>query len=346
MARHVITTLLALALSACGQEVSERSTYVFEGATMGTTFTVKVTAVDLIPGERARLEQLIQGELENIDRKMSHYREDSELSRFNRARDQSPFPVSPETFEVFESAEEISRLTGGAFDITAAPLVDLWGFGAQGPPAAMPSEETIARALERTGYQKLVLNQDNRTIRKLDPRVRCDLSAIAKGYAVDRVAEALIGEGIANHMVEVGGEVRTGGKNDAGRSWRIAIERPVPGKHAELPVQRILPLSGLAMATSGGYRNFYERGGDRYSHTIDPRTGRPISHDLASVSVVDELCMRADGLATGLLVLGPEEGYALAVERNLAALLMVADGDGVFRELVTPAFEAIEKGVE
>jgi thiamine biosynthesis lipoprotein len=172
--------------------------------------------------------------------------------------------------------------------------------------------------------------------------VRCDLSAIAPGYAVDRVAEALASEGFRDYLVEVGGEVRAAGVNDAGDAWRIAIERPVP---EERVMQRIVPLSGMAMATSGGYRNFYEREGIRYSHTIDPRTGRPVTHNLASVTVVDELCARADGLATGLLVLGPEDGYALAVEHDLAVLFIVAEEKG-FRERATPAFEALQKGVQ
>ena len=253
-----------------------------------------------------------------------------------------PFAVSSETFQVLLGAEEISLLTEGAFDVTAAPLIDLWGFGPMQPPDTVPAEEAISRARDRMGYQKLVLDADSLTIRKLDPRLRCDLSAIAKGYAVDLVAEALAREGIADYIVEVGGEVRTGGKNDAGDAWRIAIERPVPGEQV---IQRIVPLSGMAMATSGGYRNFYEREGTRYTHTIDPRTGRPVTHDLASVTVVDELCVRADGLATGLLVLGPEEAYSLAVEHDLAALFLVAE-EGGFSERVTPAFEAIQKRIE
>ncbi len=341
-AAFVAFVAFALAASACQQSAGGRNTYVFDGATMGTTFTVKVVAESIDPSARARLQRLIEDKLEEVNQKMSHYREDSELSRFNRSRDGGPFAVSPETFEVLLRADEISLLTQGAFDVTAAPLIDLWGFGPGHPPDTVPAEEDIARARDRTGHQKLVLDADSLTIRKLDPLLRCDLSAIAKGYAVDRVAEALGREGLFDYIVEVGGEVRTAGKNDAGDDWRIAIERPLPGEQV---IQRIIPLSGMAMATSGGSRNFYERDGTRYSHTIDPRTGRPVTHDLAAVTVVDELCVRADGLATGLLVLGPEEAYALAVEHDLAAFFLVAE-EGGFRERVTPAFEAIEKRVK
>jgi FAD:protein FMN transferase len=344
---HRLTAIAALfasmlALSACQTRAGERDTYVLEGDTMGTTFSVRVVAPGDDPGERARLQQLIEDRLDEVDRKMSHYRKDSELSRFNDSHNVTPFAVSPETFEVFRVAESISLLTGGAFDVTAAPLIDLWGFGPKQPLDTIPNEEDIAQARDHTGYQKLVLDMDTETIRKLDPLLRCDLSAIAKGYAVDRVAEALSREGFVDYMVEVGGEIRTAGRNDARNDWRIAIERPVPGERA---IQRIVPLSGMAMATSGGYRNFYEIDGITYSHTIDPRTGRPVTHNLASVTVVDERCVRADALATGLLVLGPEEAFTLAIEQDLAAFFLVAEGNG-FRERATPAFEAIQNGVE
>jgi len=338
----VACVVSALAWFACQTRTDGKNTYLFEGPIMGTTFKVTVVAENLEPSELQRLQQLIEDKLEEINQKMSHYREDSELSRFNRSDDQEPFVVSPETFEVFRSANEISLLTGGAFDVTVAPLIDLWGFGPEAIRGTLPSEEGISRARDRTGHQKLVLDAGSHSIRKLDPLVRCDLSAIAPGYAVDRVAQALAGEGFRDYLVEVGGEVRTAGMNDAGNAWRIGIERPVPGERV---IQRIVPLSGMAMSTSGGYRSFYEREGVRYSHTIDPHTGRPVTHNLASVTVVDALCARADGLATGLLVLGPEEGYTLAVEHDLAVLFIVAEGDG-FRERATPAFEVLQKGVE
>lgn len=232
----------------------------------------------------------------------------------------------------------MSALTRGAFDITAGPLVNVWGFGPEGHAETLPSDAEIARALERSGYDKLEIDEESATVRKTQPDLYCDLSAIAKGYGVDRVAESLERDGLANFMVEVGGEVRTSGTNDSGNAWRIAIEQPVPGRRA---IQRIVPLSDLAMATSGGYRNFYDVDGAHFSHMIDPRTGRPISHRLASVSVVDELSVRADALATGLFVLGPEEGYRLAVHRDIAALFLIEEEGGELQELATPAFERL-----
>jgi thiamine biosynthesis lipoprotein len=305
---------------------------------MGTTFTVKVVAENLTEANQIRLQRLIEDELRAVNGKMSHYLEDSELSQFNRSRETTPFVISQSTLEVFRHAAEVSALTGGAFDITAGPLVNVWGFGPEGHAETLPSDAEIARALERSGYDKLEIDEESATVRKTQPDLYCDLSAIAKGYGVDRVAESLERDGLANFMVEVGGEVRTSGTNDSGNAWRIAIEQPVPGRRA---IQRIVPLSDLAMATSGGYRNFYDVDGAHFSHMIDPRTGRPISHRLASVSVVDELSVRADALATGLFVLGPEEGYRLAVHRDIAALFLIEEEGGELQELATPAFERL-----
>jgi thiamine biosynthesis lipoprotein len=329
---------LVILAVACKRGGDGRRAYAFQGPTMGTTFVVKVVADGLSQERQLQIQDLIGIRLEDINSKMSTYLPDSELSRFNRSRDTTPFPVSEETFQVFRQALELGVLTDGALDITVGPLVNAWGFGPVEQAPTVPSDEHIIDLLDRVGYTKLELDPDGPAIRKTEPLLYCDLSAVAKGYAVDRVAEALEAEGIFEYMVEVGGEVRTSGENDAGTAWRIAIERPVPGRRT---VQRIIPLSGLAMATSGGYRNFYEVDGVRISHTIDPRNGRPIAHELAAVTVADKTCVRADGLATGLLVLGPDEGYDRAVALELAALFIIADESDRFREKATPAFERL-----
>ena len=342
--------LTALIAAACGGPDRGPRLYTFQGSTMGTTFMVKVVTETLGEERQAEVLELIEAELDEVDTKMSHYLEDSELSRFNRSRDTSPFAVSEETLDVFRHAQELARLSGGAFDVTVGPLVDAWGFGPEGrviepvepiepiEPIEQRPDEVISRLIAHVGYTKIELDLEHSTIRKTDPSVACDLSAIAKGYGVDQVSEALRREGFGDHLVEVGGEVRAAGLNDAGQPWRIAIEQP--GSGGTVP-GRIVPLSNLAMATSGDYRNYYEVGGVRFSHTIDPRTGYPVSHALASVSVVDELSVRADGLATALAVLGPDEGYELAVEQDLAALFIVRDGEGGLRERATPAFERL-----
>lgn len=325
----------------CARTEVVAQAHVFQGPTMGTTYVVKVVVKGGLSEERkSYLHELIEGELEGVNAKMSHYLEDSELSRFNRSRETTPFSLSEDTWEVFRHAQELSELSGGAFDITVGPLVDAWGFGPPGRPSQPPSDIMIAGLVEQVGYTKLELDPEALTVRKSEPNLRCDLSAIAKGYAVDLVAEALDKEGLTDYMVEVGGEVRTRGANDSGQSWRIGIERPLAGDRA---LQRIVGLSGFSMASSGDYRNYYEMDGKRVSHTIDPRTGRPITHRLAAVSIVEELCVRADGLATALMVLGPEEGYRLAVENDMAVLFLVHDGEGEssFKGLTTPAFDRL-----
>ena len=186
----------------------------------------------------------------------------------------------------------------------------------------------------------LEMDDDTRRIRKSRPAVQSDLSALAKGYAVDRVAVLLDsgGDVIEGYLVEVGGEVRTRGRNEDGRPWRVGIERPVDGPPS---IQRVLELTDAALATSGDYRNFFEHEGRRYSHTIDPRTGYPVDHGLASVSVVADSCVRADALATALEVLGPEEGFALAQEQGWAVFLITRQADGTLTEQTTPEFPAL-----
>ena len=305
---------------------------------MGTTFAVRVVADDLGDERRAGLRAAIEQTLAGVDERMSTYRPESEVSRFNRARTTDPFPVSADTLAVLRHALEISELTGGAFDVTVGPLVDAWGFGPAGDPAALPTDGDIDRLRRQVGFRKLRIDPAASSIRKQDPRLALDLSALAKGYAVDRVAERLQAEGLGSYLVEVGGEVRAGGLSPRGDPWRVGIERPAPGPPA---VQRRVRLRDRALATSGDYRNYYDVDGRRVSHTIDPRSGRPVEHGLASVSVVDPLCVRADAIATALGVLGPDAGYELAVAQGWAALLIVRRDDGALHERETPAFAAL-----
>ena len=330
--------ILSLLLVAISCRPLEHTAYTLQGPTMGTTFTVKVLAENLSDEQLDSLRRAVESELENVNSKMSTCLPSSELSRFNQFRRTDPFPVSQETLDVFVEAQRISAVTGGAFDITVGPLVRAWGFGPGERPPEVPTSTNLKRLRARIGWDKIEIDEASSTIRKLQPEVECDLSAIAKGYAVDRVSEALRALTYAAHMVEVGGEVRTSGRNAAGQPWRIGIERP---DDAGRTPYRALPLEGLSMATSGDYRNYYEKDGQRFSHTIDPRTGRPVSHRLASVSVVHERCVAADGWATALMVLGETDGYQLAVEQGLAALFLVRNGDGGFSEKATPAFSSL-----
>jgi thiamine biosynthesis lipoprotein len=304
---------------------------------MGTSYTVKVVVDELDDKRSGTLQELIQNELDDVNSKMSHYLGDSELTLLNSWPSVEPFSVSQETFEVLNHSLRVSQLTGGAFDVTIAPLVDAWGFGPPGRPTDPPDQEVIDRLLALTGWEFLELLPDGPSVRKLVPELTLDLSAIAKGFGVDEVAEALESEEIEHYMVEVGGEIRTRGSNPNGNPWRIAIEKPDP---AQRVMQLILPLRNLSLATSGDYRNYYEEGGNRISHTIDPRSGWPITHSVASVSVVHRQCVQADAFATALLVLGPD-GFELAEELGLAAFFLARGPDGSFAEHRTTAFSAL-----
>lgn len=306
----------------------------FEGQTMGAGY--HATLVGVKTEEAFSLaRRAVAKALEDIDERMSTYREDSELSRFNRHPGTDPFPVSAETAEVFRIALAVSEQSDGAFDITVGPLVNAWGFGPdpEGPP---PDDAAIAVLRERVGWRLVSVDAENR-LTKTRPDVYCDLSAVAKGYAVDKAAEALERRGVEHYMVEVGGEVRARGSNPKGGSWRIGVERPQYGGRS---VQEVVLLGSGALATSGDYRNFRMVDGKRFSHTIDPKTGKPIEHSLASASVLHPSCAWADAYATALMVLGPEAGRAFAEKQGLAVSLLVHDGQDSFDALNTPAFDA------
>lgn len=296
----------------------------FSGAAMGTTYSVSLVSPAL-PVEKQALRQALEALLEQTEREMSTYRADSELMRLNRASGASWHPVSPPLLRVLQAAQETSRLSGGAFDITVGPLVNLWRFGPGEKKAAAPASREIDAALERVGYQKLQLDAPAGAVKKA-PGLFIDLSAIAKGYGVDRIARYLQGLGLDDYLVEIGGEIRARGVNGDNVPWRVGIEKPLAGRRA---VHRLIELKDAAMATSGDYRNFFEQDGVRYSHAIDPRTGRPITRRLLSVTVLHPSAMRADAWATALLIAGPEQGFVLAEKQGLAAYFLIDAAAGV-----------------
>jgi len=312
--------------------------HVIDGATMGTTYTVRVVTIEEWD-QRALdgLGQRIQQTLDGVEAKMSHYDPASELSRFNRHATTDPYPVSPETLEVVGQAQALSAETGGALDITVGPFVNAWGFGPVEPLQLPPDEAWLARLRDDVGYTKLELDVGAATLRKTTIGLECDLSSVAKGYGVDLVADRLRAQGLSRFMVEVGGEIVTAGMNERGEAWRIGIAQPVLAGG----IHMVVSLVDRAMATSGDYQNTREIDGRVVSHTIDPRTGRPVAHTLASVSVIAPRAVVADGLATALEVLGPDDGYTLAVDRGWAALFLERDGAGGVVERVTPAFQGI-----
>lgn len=326
-----ISVLLAFCwfLAACGGPEPVQ----FSGRTMGTGYTVKAVGVpETIDAQtlQARIDAILAG----INRRMSTYDQNSELSRFNRNPSTEWVAISDELALVIKEALRISRVSGGAFDPTVGPLVNLWGFGPEMKDDEVPSQEALDAARARVGYEKVELRAAPSALRKARGDIYLDLSAVAKGYAVDRVAAYLESLNIPDYMVEIGGELRAKGHNPRGEPWNIAIEKPVPGEQS---IQRIVQLTGDGVATSGDYRNFFEKDGQRYSHAIDPHTGWPIHHRLASVTVIDPSCMHADALATTLLVLGPEAGFELAQRQDLAAFFIVIDHDG-FVEKTTAKF--------
>jgi thiamine biosynthesis lipoprotein len=311
-----------------------------EGKTMGTTYHVKIVARS--PEESARIVALqgeIDARLEQVNDEMSTYRDESELSRFNRHASSEPFPASVGLTRVMARAKEIGALTDGTFDVTIGPLIELWGFDKGGPRAEPPSEEEMQKARARTGLEKLVVGDG--VLTKTAPDLFVNLSGIAKGYGVDVVHDLLVERGQHAFMVEIGGEVRTRGKNADGEDWRIGINVPRSDADPEA-VFRAVVLGEKSMATSGSYRNFFESGGKRYTHILDPRTSAPIETRVVSASVVAPDCMTADGLATAAMILDVD-GVQRAISRvpNAAALLVVeevVDGKPSYRVETTPGF--------
>jgi thiamine biosynthesis lipoprotein len=319
--------------SGCAEHPDPLMPAVISGRTMGTTYQVKIAhpPADL---SLLKLQETIDAVLEQINEAMSTYRTTSEISRFNQSPSAEWFAVSPGTAAVVAAAQLISRESDGAFDVTVGPLVNLWGFGPGANQRKVPPAEQIDRALANSGFQKLSVREAPPALRKSTSKLVIDLSAIAKGYAVDRIGLLLEDFSITDFLVEIGGEILTRGARADGSGWTVGIELPDRGQRL---VQEILTINNRALATSGNYRNFFEQDGKRYSHTINPRTGRPVTHQLASVTVVGGSCMLADAWATALLVLGPEQGYAYALRHDIAGLFVSRVADD-FSHRPTPAF--------
>ncbi len=306
---------------------------VLAGETMGTSWTARVVVADeeILP----RLRAVVVAALAGVVAEMSDWEPNSDISRFNRAPAGSWQPLPPAFYAVLDHGLTLAAATDGAYDPTAGRLVDLWGFGPQPARERPPPAAEIVAARATMGWQRVALDPARRAA--LQPGgLRLDLSSIAKGHGVDAAADALRGAGIEHFLVEVGGELLGAGLKPDRTPWWVEIEAP-PGA---MTTPIMAALHGLAIATSGNYRRFFEVGGQRYPHTIDPRTGRPIDTRLASVSVLDPSCMAADAMATALTVLGPDAGLDFASRRGVAAHFLIADGAG-FVERMTPAFGAM-----
>lgn len=339
----IVMSLGFVLFPGCGTSPGEPPIVEFRGTTMGTTYMIKVVAKgqedphSLGVALRADVEQL----LKTVNQQMSTWIEDSEISLFNDYRGNEWYDISADTAFVFNEAIRISQISGGAFDVTVGPVIRLWGFGNKKTYDRIPSDQEIKAVLAQIGYRKLSVRLDKPAIKKADPGLYCNLSALAKGFGVDKVGIYLEEKGYDNYVVEIGGEVRAKGAKPGHHPWRIAIATPDGTSN----YQRVLELKNISMATSGDYHSYFEKDGVRYSHLIDPNTGRPITHTLASVTVIHSSCMTADAFATAIYIMGPEKGYDLALSEDIPIFMIIRD-QGKFIEKMTPSFEPLISGVE
>lgn len=325
--------LAALALPGCGGNAPLS----LNGLSMGTSWEARFADLPACGGPD-ELRRTILQVLDRVDRSMSTYRPDSDLSRFNAATDGAWHELPPELFDVLAEGRAAAELSGGAFDLSIGPVARLWGFGAGAGARRVPDADELAAARAISGYRLLELDTARRAARKRVPQLRIDVNAIAPGYAVDLIAAELERSGCRNFLVELGGEIAARGAGADGGGWRIGIEQPLPDRRS---VARVIRLSDAGLSTSGEYRDFFEQDGVRYGHSIDPASGRPVTHDTVSVSVIHAATVRADALATALLVLGAERGYVLAARQDIAALFIM-QRNGELVELPSPAFAALQ----
>ncbi len=327
--RAAMLLVMTLVVSGCSEQ---RQLIHLTGSTMGTYYSIKLIEQEGLPSEVA-LQKEIDRRLERVNDQMSTYREDSELSQFNQHRSSEPFAVSADTATVVQEAIRLSKLTDGALDVTVGPLVNLWSFGPEARPDVVPTDEELDARRQEVGIEHLKV-EGNALIKDL-PGLYVDLSSIAKGYGVDVVADYIASLGVNDYLVEIGGEIRLKGKNLEGVPWRIAIEKPT--EDGSRSIQEVVEPGEMAVATSGDYRNYFEENGVRYSHLINPITGKPITNRVVSVTVMHPKCMTADALATAFSVMGEEKAIALANQENWPVLLIVSTDEG-FKEYASDAF--------
>ena len=302
------------------------------GKTMGSYYAIAIDGA--AESNAAEIQTKMEAVLADVNRQMSTWDPESEISRFNQSVSTDWYPVSPGFAQVVLESIRLHKVTSGAFDPTIAPLIDLWGFGAR-RPKSFPSQEAIDTARSKTGMQFIEAKQDPPALRKTRSDVTLNLSAIAPGHGTDRLSEQLTKLGYPSHVVDIGGEVRTGTLKANGEHWRLGVESPFG------EIQRVIECSKNSVSTSGNYRNYFDYKGVRYSHTIDPATGKPLMNPPASVSVLSDSCMTSDGLATGLMVMGIERGLLFAKQQGLSVLYLEVVEERTIIEHATGEFLAV-----
>ncbi len=334
--RPVIAVALAAALTGCFNSVDPVAE--IYGATMGSTYSIKWVPVEDAP-DAETLQTDIDGMLARFDEEASTWRSDSDIARFNAAPAGTCMDMPSSVLDMVRLAETLNRESNGAFDVTVGPLLKLWGFHGDPQLQEVPNADALAAAMQMVGQQHLHVRESQLC---KDVALTVELSSVGAGYMVDRVSERLEHYGIKNYMVEMTGELKAVGHKPGDRPWRIAIEEPRDDNRV---AQMILSLDGEGVSTSGDYRNYFELDGQRFSHTFDARTGKPVMHRLAAVTVLDPSAARADGLSTVLMIMGEKAGWDYAIAHDLAAFFVVRDGD-TFESRVTPRFDALTPGKE
>lgn len=324
MNRNKFVLLIFIFFLIIGCNNNDLIIYKINGFTMGTTYSIKISNFDLSYKPDLKMLKInIDNELKRINKIFSTYILDSDISKFNSYKKTDWFETSEELVNLVDIALNISKQSDGYYDITVGPLVNLWGFGPKKVVKEVPKKSVIDRLLKIIGYKKIKVNKDSNQIRKEIPDIYIDLSSIAKGYGVDKVSDLLLKKGFKNFLVEIGGEVKTNGIKSERDEWLVGIASPKNG----FSINKVIRLKNMSMATSGDYRNYFEKNGIRYSHTINPKTGYPIKHKLASVSVINKSCTLADAYATAIDVMGEKKGLSFANKNKLAVYMILRKND-------------------
>jgi thiamine biosynthesis lipoprotein len=330
--RFALVVLMGM-MSACGNGDSLES---IDGPTMGSTYSIKYVRHADLPAP-ADVQVEVEKILAEVDQQMSTYRSDSDIERFNALPTNRCQKMPAPILELVSVGEQLSVQSEGSFDLTVEPLLNLWGFGPQTREEKVPTAQALAEVRQRVGHGHLRIDGDQLC---KDAAVEVDFNSIAAGYAVDRIAARLEALGIRNYLAEATGELKAAGRKLDGSPWRIALEEP---RDDQQVAERIIAVDGYGLSTSGDYRNYFVQGGQRFSHTFDARTGAPVSHTLASVTVIHPSALMADGLSTLLLILGPERGWDYAEKHDIGAFFVIRADTG-FVTRSSHAFERLSAG--